>query len=533
MRGKKSHIAYEQSHHFSKLIIDYLSAKESLKNLYDDLPTMEGFENKIAKRSNVQTNRHLLVDVITKQYKDAGLDIPESLSLLVSENTFTITTGHQLCLFTGPLYFIYKIVTAINLAKELKAKFPAFNFVPVYWMAGEDHDFEEVNHVFLSEKKIIWEASQDANTPVGKINLQGISQVVDEIKSTLGSKPYGNEIIAFLVKHYSETNNLTQATRAFVNEIFEGSDLLILDPDDAQLKKQFSDVTEHDCFQNEAFKKLNEYNLQLELQGYKVQVQPREINSFYMTAKARQRIIKEGNLFKINNTSLSFTEDELKAELKNFPERFSPNVVLRPLYQEKILPNIAYVGGGGEVAYWLQLKSIFDHYSLSFPILILRNSLLFIEQSLEKKIMKLGLSDADLFKTSDDLVKKYVSELAGDEIILSAEAAELKTLYSNLSQKIQQVDTTLKATVEAELQKALGGIKMLEAKLMKAQKLKQENAVNQIQKLKAKLFPSEGLQERHDNFMQYYALYGRDFIALLLNELKPLDFNFTILKAAQ
>lgn len=162
---------------FPKLFLDYITKNETLATFYNQFPDIEGFRKAIQSRNFTQEKRQTLVSALEKQY--SNLDSKPDFSILLDDNTFTVTTGHQLNIFTGPLYVIYKIVTIINLAKRLKTEFPDYNFVPVYWMASEDHDFEEISVFNLFGKNYKWETTQKG--AVGRMNPAELRAICDQI----------------------------------------------------------------------------------------------------------------------------------------------------------------------------------------------------------------------------------------------------------------------------------------------------------------------------------------------------------------
>ena len=522
----KSDFPYSQTGYFTPLILDYLSGKEELKKFYTALPTPEAFGSVIETKSKQKINRRLLVEVLNRQYKSSGLELKSELATsLLDERTFTVTTGHQLCVFTGPLYFIYKIVSTINLARELKTQFPENNFVPVYWMASEDHDFAEINHIHLFGKKLVWNSEQAGigTSAVGRLSCADMDQLLKEVEALLGENEQANYLKALFQKAYAASNNLASATRILVCELFKSTELVVLDADDVTLKKEFSPYIEQDLLRRENATLVNESISALEALNYKAQVNPREINCFYMKEQLRERIVFENGSYLVNNTNLQFTQEELIAELSSHPERFSPNVVLRPLYQEVILPNLAYIGGGGEIAYWLEYKKMFEHNHIPFPILFLRNSALVVDAASADKWNKLGLKEADLFGGYDQLAKDYVAGHATVELSLTDDQQQIRKQFENIAQKVLKIDVTLKASVEAEMQKTLNSIQNLENKLLKAEKNKQEVVLNQLKKIKEKLFPEGNLQERHENFISLYLKFGPQLIPALLEQLKPFN----------
>ncbi len=470
-----------------------------------------------------------MVNSLLKQYNGFSIsqEVQNNIESLKNSNTYTITTGHQLNLFTGPLYFIYKIITVINLSKELKQKFPENNFVPVYWMATEDHDFEEINHFYLFNQK--HEIAKSKHGAVGRMKLDNIESVFSQLDETLKGRTGLEDVLALLKKHYKSSNTYTQAIRGLVNELFGKYGLVIVDGDGKSLKSLFINSMKQELIEQQNIATINKTSIQLENLGYSAQVTPREINLFYIEDGLRERIVFEDGVYKVLNTSLVFSEEEIIGELKSFPEKFSPNVVMRPLYQETILPNLAYIGGGGEIAYWLQLKEMFIQNDVVFPILGLRNSALVIDNNTSKKIEKLGFSVLDLFKNEDELIKQYIKE--GSDILLDLNKEEkiIEDVFNDIVLKAGKIDSSLQPMIKAELQKSLKAIQNIESRLIKSEKRKEEVAINQIKNIKEKLFPSFSLQERKENFIYLYLVLGKDFIDQLVQDLKPFEKEFTFL----
>ena len=442
MSFKKSTIKLSDTKQFSKLIIDYINGEEKLHKFYSYKPALESFKQAIEDKSKEQINRKLLVEVITEQYEKSGIRNQESrINLLLNENTFTVCTGHQLCLFTGPLYFIYKIITTINLAEALKNKYTDYNFVPVYWMASEDHDFEEVSSINLFGKKITWD-NPEAKGAVGRIKTESLESVIDELQKIIGESANANELIGLFKEAYSKHYNLADATRYLVHTLFAEYNLVVVDADDERLKNEFIEIIKDDISYNTNFHLVNKTIEELKQAGYDAQVNPREINVFQLTENDRIRIDK--------NTS----------ETLNFAtENYSPNVVLRPLFQQKILPNLAYVGGPGEIAYWLEYKTMFDHHKINFPVLIPRNFAMQTDEKSMNQINKSGLTVEDFFKDTDALIKEFITKKSGDDISLKAEEEKLISTFKEISEKAIKFDITLKGAVEAEMKKALNSLK--------------------------------------------------------------------------
>lgn len=524
------YISYREANAFSPAVLDYIDHKPALRPFYQYTPDVAGFTEAISRRK-FSGDRKVLVNVLHRQY--AGMDAPApvgtNINFLADERTFTITTGHQLNIFTGPLYFIYKIVTAINLARDLETRFPGRHFVPVYWMATEDHDFEEINHVRVEDRKLSWE--KDARGATGRLSTKDMEELLVAYKGYLGISENGLELAEIVDRAYSGHSRLSDATRYLVNALFGKYGLVCVDADVPELKQQFAEVIFRDITEAHSFKHISSSNDELEKLGYKPQVNPREINFFYMTDGFRERIVKENGTYKVLNTELNFTEDELKTEIFSFPERFSPNVVMRPMYQELVLPNLAYIGGGAEVVYWLQLKTNFDHYRVDFPVLVLRNSALVIDQRSSTRMHILGISHRDIFAATETLKNEWVKAHVPLQLALVDEERAIRAVFEQIKLSAYKIDKTLSDSADAAKTRTLKLLDTLEKKMLRAEKRKHVTSLSQIEHLKDKLFPSGGLQERTLNIAPMYILYGNNFIASLLKAFKPLDHEFTILFA--
>lgn len=523
-------ISYQNSGYFSKLIVDYLNQKNELESLYKRFPAIENFKEQwVEKAENFNNNhkRDILVSVLEKQYISSAISekTKDNLSLLKNDNTFTITTGHQLNLFTGPLYFLHKIVTVINLTKELKSVYPDYHFVPVFWMATEDHDFEEINHFTFKGKKFKWDVNSKG--PVGRLSTKGLEDFFEVFSKELGIGKNADDLRELFKKTYLEHSNLAEATRYLANELFKNEGLVILDGDDTELKKQFIPYIKDELLHQNSNKLVLD---SIEKLGdYDIQVNPREINLFYIENELRERVIFEKGKYIINNTTIQFSEAEILDLVAKHPERFSPNVILRPLYQEVVLPNLAYIGGGGEIAYWLELKAMFDYQRVSFPILLVRNSVLLTTEKQETKIEKLHLNWADLFSKQADLVNRKVAGLSQFNLDFSEQKAFLQQQFEKLNEMVLETDKSFSGAVKAQEIKQLKGLANLEKRLLKAEKKKHKEQLTRITALQDELFPNQSLQERQLNFSEFYVDFGNTLLDGLKDKLHPLDQKFTII----
>ncbi len=520
-------ISYQKSGYFSKLIVDYLDEKPEIQSLYHRFPTVENFDSQIKEKTKNFSLNNRLILVEALKHQNTNFPISEvtqtNIELLKLEKTFTITTGHQLNLFTGPAYFIYKIASTINLCKQLKEKYSDYNFVPVYWMATEDHDFEEINHFNLKDKKIKWE--RESFGPVGRLSTEGLNEVFEEFSQAIGIGENAKYLKEIFQKSYLEHSNLADATRFLANELFSEEGLVIIDGDDKKLKTIFSPYIKEELINQNSFKEVSKTILQLK--DYSVQVNPREINLFYIEDHLRERIILENKTYKINNTEIQFSEVEILELLQNSPEKFSPNVILRPLYQEVILPNLAYIGGGGEIAYWLELKNNFEALKVTFPVLMLRNSFVVATEKQMEKIEKLHVSWSELFLPQEELIHQKTKEISIFNIDFTQQKETLKKQFLELLKIAAQTDKSFIGAVKAQEVKQIKGLENLEKRLLKAEKKAHIDKLDRITNIQNQLFTKGSLQERKSNFSEFYS---KEFIKNVISLSNPLKTEFKIIK---
>lgn len=509
---------FEEIGVFSNLFLDYIRQDPFLKSFTNLPPTIGSFDTIIKNKNFDPDKREILQNVLANQYSNMKISASTTSNIksLADENTFTLTTGHQLNIFTGPLYFIYKILSVINACGILNSHYPDFNFVPVFWMASEDHDLEEISSFSLFGKKYIWDTSQKG--PVGRMDPSSIKTILEQLP----------EKVEIFEKAYLDHHSLAIAVRYYVNELFGKYGLVIIDGDDPKLKRQIIPIMKDDLLDHHANDLVETVSSRLSEKGYKAQVYPRAINLFYMAGDLRKRIVKEGGIYKILDTELHFTEKEILKELDSNPQNFSPNVILRPLYQEIILPNIAYFGGPAEIAYWLQLKDMFDHFKVPFPILLPRSFALIINKGIYKKLQKLMIPVIDLFKPVNELKQNYVKNHAEYTIDLQSEEKIMNELFESIRNKSKAIDQTLDGFIQAEKVKVLKGLENIGKRLIKSEEQKQSTALNQIANIKEKLFPGEVLQERTDNFLNF-TLNRSDFVDEVKPLFDPFDFRFNII----
>lgn len=519
----------EQYGNFSPLIKDYLSSSQTLRDFYTAFPNEAEWSVQAEKKLKEYNHREIVSGVLEKQMKSLKLSEKQiqNLAKFRLPNTATVTTGHQLNLLTGPLYFFYKILQTVKSCEELSQIHPEYNFVPVFWMATEDHDFEEINHFYHQNQMFIWD--KNASGAVGRLNLDGLDVLFKKFLNQLPQTQNAESLKKLIEDSYLNSESLTEASRKLVQSLFGEYGLLVIDGDDPELKKLVVADFQDDLVNQTAFRNLTESNQKLAENGYSIQVNPREINLFYLgNGDIRERIIFENETYGVLNSSFEFNQDEILLELNAHPEKFSPNVLLRPLYQETVLPNIAYIGGSGEIAYWLQLKNYFESRNVLFPLLVVRNSVLILNKKQKSKLEKLQIEFENLFQPLHRLVSENVMRNAGLEIDFDGYEKQIRSVFDELTQKARSTDVSFGNMVNAQQVKQLKGLEKMKRRLVKAEKKKHSERVERIEKIHAELFPKGNLQERVMNFSDVWMENGKGFIKEIYDEIHPFEFRFII-----
>jgi bacillithiol synthase len=527
----KKLIPFDKVPQLAKTDLAYATGVSHLLPFFKYDLRQEAFHQIIKDKSTANVPREDLANALLSQYAHIpnNEEILGIIEQLRKPNTYTVTTAHQPSLFMGPLYFIYKAITTLNLAEAIQGIVgPAATIVPVFVLGGEDHDIEEVNHINLFNKTVTW-TPPSGKGPVGKIPTDSLAQALEEIDTILGPAPGARAMYARIHAAYTKHKTFGEATRAFLHDLLGVHGLVILDMNEPSFKRSFIPVMEEELTAQTSFKLVSETVEQLNAIGFKTQATPREINLFFMTDTSRERIVKEGDIYKVLNSDLQFTQAEMLAHLHAHPENFSPNVVLRPLFQETVLPNLAYVGGGGELAYWLERKSLFEHFNINYPMLVRRNSVLWIDRDSSRKLDKFGFSTQQFFEDTESLVRQFIENSAATDVNLASEIAELERIVKKIAQKATTIDPTLEAAVAADGVKWKAAFEQWESRIMRAEKQKHEVVLTQLRALKEKFFPNNGLQERHSNFIPFYLRYGERFLDILKEKMLPLEHGFIVI----
>ncbi len=542
MKYNATSIPYSATGVFSTLVNDYISGNGTARDYVPYTPNLEGIKKAIQERKFSAIQRQTLVSVLENQYQVLGTikeekntaafeKVQANIGLLKNDNCFAVTTAHQPNLFTGPLYFFYKIIHVIKLAAELKAQFPENDFVPVYYMGSEDADLAEVGSYCIDGAKHQWKTKQTG--AIGRMLVDDhLLQLLQNLEGYWTVKPDGKEALAIIKAAYKKGNTINEATLQMVHLFFGQYGLVVVQPDDAKLKSLFVEVMQKELTTNFSHTAIQP-TLKSLSENYHVQSEGRDINLFYLKDEYRNRIQKTGELFSVVDTNIQFTQAEIIQELQAHPDWFSPNVILRGAYQETIIPSVVFVGGGGELAYWMELKNVFEQSGVNYPVIILRNSFLFINDKQAKQWASLGFNSESLFNSIPDLELAFVKKQSVENLVLTEHIASLTDLYKVIQQDVIKIDSSLgdhALNLSVQAQKKLA---LLEKKMIRAEKRKQHTSLARIHSIKSELFPDNNLQERVENFSNWVGDFGWSWVEAILNNSNSVDASFTIIHVSK
>ena len=522
----------------SKLVGDELIEKfisgdkkvlKYINSFYNKENIIKHSENRSKNFSKEQ--RQILVKSLQKQYSKIEISKKtlKNISSLLEPNTFCITTGHQINLFSGPLMVIYKIAQVISISNQLNSDSDSFKYVPVLWIATEDHDFEEISEINLNQKKIKWEINSN-NLPVGEIEINNFKNVLRDYKDSIIDYNFKENIEEILDNSYKEGDTLSISTLKFINSLFSEHGLIIIDANKKDLKSLFTDQLKNEIDNFSCKEKTSSQISQLkkDFESFRAQVNPSDINFFKLTDKGRKRIRYDKKLYNVDDEN-SYNKDEILNLIDKSPELFSPNAIMRPLYQEIVLPNVCYVGGPNELRYWMQLKTYFDDNKVQFPILKLRNSAYIIDSKISKKIKNSGIEINYFIGELNELIKYKIDNISSMKVNFDSLRSNLSSQFDELRKVSLETDKSFIGALNAQEKKQKKGIDDLEKKLNKAEKKNHEAEIESIRSIYNYLNPRNINQERYLNFGNFYSCKGPSFINYIVEKLSIMDDKILII----
>ncbi len=500
----------------SKLILDFLDQSPSLASFHSG-SSLDKIDDALMMYKDLNVDqREILVNSLVCQYNSIGENIPPEVYQLKKNGVFTVTTGHQLCFMGGPQFFIHKIVSTIKSCHLLKAKYPQKDFVPVFWMATEDHDFQEISQTTIFGKKFFTENTVDT-IAVGRLKSTVFQPLFEEVKDFFKTDEKF-KILEDIFEKAMTFDTWSKTTRFWVHQLFKDYGLVILDADDVELKKSFKSVMVAEINEQFVHRCVKESNQKLSDLNYQVQIEPRELNLFYHDISKRERIKMEEDHFKI--ADMYYEKDDLFNLTESDIHRFSPNVLLRPLYQEHILPNLAYVGGPSELAYWLQLKSTFEFVDIAYPILILRDHFAFMNEKQLQQWNDYGFSKDQLLADFDQLINTMVKKEMYEFADFNPFYKQIDEMEKELSNLVSKLDQSLLGTVGSSIKSMKKALQNTEGKFKKTIKRRNEQKTNQLLKIQQQVMQNNGLVERKESFISTYLKF-ENYIELLIDSSDP------------
>jgi len=516
-----------------QLFIDYVENFEKVKEFYptnfrnneDLIKNLENFNKDLEHREK-------LVQILKKQYADENISekTKQNIEDLLSENTFAVVTGQQLGILLGPLYTIYKIITSIKLADQLNEVYPELKFVPIFWLEGDDHDFNEVNWIKILDNensltKIVYQDGLDAETnrgPMGNYQFDlTIENFIEKISSSLRETEFKSDVINLIKKFYYPGASFKSGFVGLLKMFFDKYGLIIFDPQDIEVKDWLKDIFRKDI---ESYQFISEElilrSARLE-ENYHAQVKIKPINLFYLEDGGRYLIEPAGNDFRLKGKRKKFTKEQLVAEIASNPEKFSPNVILRPVCQDFIFPTAYYVAGPSEICYHAQIYPYYAIHNLTPPILFPRSSATLIEAKVQNILNKFELKLQDFFNDLETLATNITDK--NSEIVVQNVFEEIfreiEEPFDKLKENLIKIDPTLEDVIKNAQNRISQTLGVVKEKALVAQKKKNEIIFRQIYKTSNILFPDENLQEREINFIYFANKYSLNFIDFVFENL--------------
>lgn len=529
-------------HH--NLFLDYLYEFDNVKHLYkNDFRNKESYLSVFRKVSErFDDFRNELSDIVKEQYSSfkPSHKTEKNISLLKSKKTLAVVTGQQLGLFGGPLYTFYKIITAIKLSQYLSERYDEYQFVPVFWLEGDDHDFNEVRYMnLISDNNELLKFSyedeieeEENKGSIGRLKFnEKINLVHDELTAKIRKTDFSQSLAEKLKSFYNDSETFKSSFSKLIFSLFDEYGLVIFDPQDKKVKERLKPVFKKEItdFRIHTEKLVNVSALLEET--YHAQVKVRPVNLFYSNDEGRYLIEPVDNEFRLKRKRKRFTYDELMSLIDSEPEAFSPNVLLRPICQDYVLPTAFYIGGPSEVAYFAQVMPLYDFYQIESPIIYPRSSATIVEKNISSILEKFGLTVMDVLIDPDKLKNRVVGTLADSTIEAMFESTfnQVELSFDQLKEKLFELDKTISDASTKYKQKIINYIEELKGKTLEAQKKKYEVTLRQIDKLAVNVFPGGNLQEREINFIQYANKYGDNFLKLVFDELAINKFEHQLI----
>ena len=527
------------------LFLDYLYEFENVADFYaNDFRNKENYL-KIFKSitENKRESFSEISDIISNQYAnlDASDLTSQNIKKLANKKTLAVVTGQQLGILGGPLYTFYKIITAIKLSQYLSERYNDYNFVPVFWLEGDDHDFNEVRTI-----KIIDDSNSllsigykdeieedDLKQSVGKIILDSsIKDFFEKFDNSIRESDFKAQLLDYLKNIYKEGASFKEAFRKLIFDIFDKYGLILFDPQDTQVKKLLKPIFKKEISDFRVHtEQLVHVSATLE-ELYHAQVKVKPVNLFLSLDDGRYSIEPVDNEYRLKRKRKSFTQDQLLELLENEPDKFSPNVLLRPICQDYLFPTAFYVAGPSEISYFAQIKTLYNIYEISQPIIYPRSSATILESTVSSSLEKYSVSINEIFIDIENVKKKIINSVEESSVdeMFGDISNRIEASFDQLKEKLIDLDKTIADSSNRYRDKILSNISELKSKAEKAQQKKYEVTLRQIDRAAVHLFPNSNLQEREINFVYFANKYGDEFLKRVFEELQINKFEHQIIE---
>ena len=529
---------------YQNLFLDYMYEFDNVAKFYK-----YNFRNKdeylkifktVSEKNN--TDRDNLVKIIIEQYSASGLSekTRENLELLKLKKTLAVVTGQQLGVAGGPLYTFYKIISAIKLSNHLSERYDEYKFVPIFWLEGDDHDFNEIRYInLINDKNELQKFEYDSEIPEdedrGSVGFLKINETIEtffnQIKNNLRNTEFTPVLLSRLEEIYSKDKSLKQAFRELIFWLFDKYGLIIFDPQDREIKSLMKPVFKKELTNfRQHTEKLVSTSAKLD-DDYHAQVKIRPVNLFYSTDGGRFLIDPVDGAFRLRKKRKKYSYDELISLIETEPENFSANVLLRPICQDYILPTAFYIGGPSEIAYFAQATPLYDYFNIVIPIIYPRSSVSLVEKNVASVISKYNLNITQVFWEPDRLKEHVLSTLSDITIdtIFNGTGNKINIALDQLKESLFEFDKTISDASTKYRQKILNYLMELKGKAISVQKTKHETTLRQVDKISSSLFPNSFLQERELNFIYFMNKYGMDFLDKLMDEIEINKFEHQVI----
>ncbi len=539
------HLNYKEIEGYPKIFLDYVHDFEKVAQFYKyNFRNKDEYLTHFKKSAESFSSREInLSEIISSQY--SGFNTSEktknNLDKLRTNKTLTVVTGQQLGILGGPLYTIYKTLTTIKLCEYLSGRYSDFNFVPVFWLEGDDNDFNEVSSIGLlnldNDFKVIDYgekiSNDDDKISVGKLEItEDINSFFEETEKTLRQTEFTKDILGELKNYYKPGNSFKGAFKQVLFSLFDKYGLLIFDPQDDSVKTELKKIFK---------KEISDFRMHTEQvikvsatleELYHAQIKVKPVNLFYSDENGRYLIEPTDEGFRLKGKRVKFTLDELLNMIDEQPQKFSPNVLLRPICQDYILPTAFYVGGPSEIAYFAQILPMYNLFEIEEPIIYPRSSATLIEKGILKSLDKFNLELKDAFVEKVQLEDKIIASVSDentDELFKKVKD-DFEIAFDKLKENLFQLDKTLGDASSKSQQKIFRYLEELKNKADNAVKRKNESSVRQINKISSALFPNSNLQERELNLLYFANKYGREILDKIYDELKIDVFEHQVIE---